>query len=207
MEAPDLHADRRELRYLRQHGAEVTPTLGALSIRLPRPGVLAWPGMLLMMGLGCTVPLVVLSQALPALSPIVAVVGMVMLGLVSLYGLAFILLIILEALTPLQRRLYTELVLSSQALRVGQTSLALESLGHLSVSRRLGRWRLHAETTEGARLLVEMSSQTPLERLAVLLQRHVSHRRSVLAGEGHDLTEDVEPPAALMSLVSAPRRR
>lgn len=199
MDAPDLHADRRELRYLQRYGVEVSAELGALVVRLPRPHRLARPGMLLMLAWGVLVPVVLASEVLPPLKIIVSVAMMVLLGLSALFVLAIVLRFVLEALTPFQRSLFTELVLSSRALQVGRRSpLPLEGLGTLSVRRRLGRWRLLAAVGGEEVLLVEMSSQTPLERLAVLLRRHAAHRQAVLEAEGHDLSAGNAPPVELI---------
>jgi len=205
MAAPDRHADRRELRYLREYGVEVETSLDTLRLKVPRPSRMARAGMLLVMGWGVLVPFSLLNQALPVLYGLVAIVATALLALSAVYALVFISMIVLVALTPVQRSIYTELLLTPQALQSGQHRWALESLGHLSVQRRLGRWRLQSEVGGQSVVLAEMSSQTPLDRLRVLIRRHVAHRRSELEAQGHDLAESGAVPAALEALLSGAR--
>lgn len=201
MDAPDLHADRRELRYLRRYGVEIEASLGELVVRLPRPHQLARPGMLLLLAWGALVPVVIASELFPPLKAVVVWAVLLLFGLSLVFMVAMVLRFVLEALTPFQRSLFTELSMSPSVLRAGRRQLPLEALGALRVQRRFGRWRLFVELDGEDVLLAEMSSQTPLERLAVLLRRHVDHRRAALEAEGHDLSAGAAPPAALVEML------
>lgn len=194
------HADQRELSYLEDYGALVEQRMDALTLHLPC--VIPWLASCVSVvnwWFILSFPLFMLGALLPPLTPIVEPLFIANVAMVVLVFAVLTIKLVLEALTPLKRTMFTEMVVSAHVLRCGDHVIPLESISSLEVVSRLGYWQLVCTTDSNTpTVLVEMRNQTPLDRLVVLLRRHTDARRASLKAAGLDPTG--RPPLALEAL-------